>query len=260
MSGSAGDAGAAIAALRRATRPGEEQRALARLATEPQQRRAMEQFARALERAPDLRAALRDPRVLAVIGTALGIPEAAQQAGLAQRALSANPADPASFLGRLPDRRWRAAAETLQLHRRGLDGLRDPQVQARLAEGLQRAAWRRELEAANPGLGDAVLFGERAARGISSGFEVLGDPVLRRVVTTALGLPQELAFQSVESQLRAVTARLDLGRLSDPKEATRLVERYMIARAREVGGAAGPGGGPIGPGNWLTGLFVNRSA
>ncbi len=79
--------------------------------------------------------------------------------------------------------------------------------------------------------------------------------MLRRVVTTALGLPQELAIQSVETQLRAVTSRLDLDKLKDPKEATKLVERYLVARARE----AGPLGGLMGPGNWLTGLFVNRS-
>ncbi len=128
-------------------------------------------------------------------------------------------------------------------------------MRARLAEGLQRAAWRQELEGRSPGLGDAVLFRERAAQGLSSPFEVLGNPVLRRVVTTALGLPQELAIQSVETQLRAVTSRLDLDKLKDPKEATKLVERYLVARARE----AGPLGGLMGPGNWLTGLFVNRS-
>ncbi len=53
-----------------------------------------------------------------------------------------------------------------------------------------------------------------------------------------------------------MTSRLDLAKLSDPKEATKIVERYMIARARE----AGPAAGLMGPGNWLTGLFVNRSA
>jgi hypothetical protein len=74
------DAAAAVAAFRRVLKPGEEERALGRIATEPQQRRAMEQFKRAVDRAPDIRTALRDPRVLQVITTALGIPEGANQA------------------------------------------------------------------------------------------------------------------------------------------------------------------------------------
>jgi hypothetical protein len=228
------DAGAAVAAFRRAIGEGEEARALRRLGTAPQQKRAMEQFARAVARAPDIKTALRDPRVLEVIGKALGIPEASSQPGLAQRALLADPADRNGLLARLPDQRWKSAAETLNLKDRGIAALRDPQIQARLAEGLQRAAWRVELEEKSPGLGDAVLFRDKAAQGLSSPYEVLGNPVLRRVVTTALGLPPQLAVQSVEAQLRAVTAKLELDKLRDPRLAQRLAERYLVARAGEA--------------------------
>ncbi|MBY0339394.1 MAG: DUF1217 domain-containing protein [Acetobacteraceae bacterium] len=227
------DPSAAIAAFRRATADGAEARALERLSREPQQRRAMEQFRRAVERAPDAEAALRDPRVLTVLAVALGIPEAAGQAGLARRALLADPNERDGLLARLPDGRWREAAASLSLKRRGVATLRDPAVQARLAEGLQRAAWQRELDAAHPGLGDAVLFSERAP-GIRSTFGVLGNPVLRRVVTGALDLPPQLALQGVEAQARAVESRLDVARLKQPAAAQRLAERYLIARAREA--------------------------
>ncbi|MFN3447150.1 MAG: DUF1217 domain-containing protein [Roseococcus sp.] len=235
----AGDPGAAVAAFRRIDRPGEEARALARLAREPQQARALDQFRRAVERAPDIRAALRDPRVLSVLAVATGIPDAAGQPGLALRALLEDPANPESLVNRLPDRRWKAAAESLRLDQRGIEALRDPKVQERLADGLLRARWREELEASQPGLGDAVLFRESAARA-DGPYAVLGNPVLRRVVTGALGIPPQLAIQSVEAQARALTARLDLSKLQDPKEVQRLAERYLIARAREEeGGGAG---------------------
>lgn len=248
----AGDASAAISAFRRAIRPGEEQRALQRIGDMASPRVAMGRFEDALERARDVRAALRDPRVLGVIGTALGIPEAATQPGLAVRALTSDPADRRSVVNTLPDRRWKAAAETLRLHARGLDGLKDPKVQEQLAEGLRRAEWRRQLEQRAPGLGDAMLFRERAATGVSNTFELLGNPVLRRVVTTALGLPPQLALQSVEAQARAVEARLDVGRLRNPAEAQRLVERYLIARAGEAQ--------PDGAGAGLPGVLLSVSA
>lgn len=234
--------GLGIAMFRRMGKAGEEARALARLASEPAQQRAMEQFRRAVTRAPDIRAALRDPRVLEVVTRALGIPDAAGQPGLATRALLSDPADQKSLVNQLTDTRWKAAAQTLALNRRGLEALRDPAIQARLAEGLQRAAWNQELSRTSPGLGDAVLFREQAA-GVKNVYEILGNPVLRRVVTTTLGLPQELAVQSVEAQGRAVTARLDLAKLVNPKEVQRIAERYLALQTSTgaFGRAALPG-------------------
>jgi hypothetical protein len=192
----------------------------------------MDQFRRAVERAPDIRAALRDPRVLQVVATAMGIPEGGQQPGLALRTLLEDPTQRESLVNRLPDRRWKAAADALRLDQRGLAALRDPAVQARLQDGLLRARWRQELETAQPGLGDAQLFRDTAANA-DGAFGVLGNPVLRRVVSGALGLPKELAIQSVEAQARTLRARLDLDKLQDPREVQRLAERYLISRARE---------------------------
>ena len=47
----------------------------------------------------------------------------------------------------------------------------------------------------------------------------------------ALGLPQELVVQSIETQARAVTSRLDLNKLAKPGELQKLAERYLSARA-----------------------------
>lgn len=238
-----GDPGAAVAAFRRLSRAGEETRALDRLGREPAQQRAMDQFRRAVERAPDARAALRDPRVLQVLATALGLPDMVQQPGLAQRALLADPTQTDALVNRLRDSRWKAGAEALRLDQRGIAALRDPAVQARLQEGLLRARWRQELEGAQPGLGDAQLFRDTAASA-DGAFAVLGNPILRRVVTGALGLPKELAIQSVETQARALEARLDLDKLKDPKEVQRLAERYLVNRAREAS-AGSVGGGAL---------------
>lgn len=222
-----GDVGGAIAALRLALNPGEETKALARIGSEPMQKRAMEQFQKAVAKAPDIATALKDPRVLQVVTTALGIPDGASQPGLAIRALLSDPKDSKSLVNRLSDSRWKAAAEALQLGSKGIASLRDPKVQATLNEGLQRARWQGDLEAKQTGLGDAVVFRERAASVDGNVYAVLGDPILRRVITGALGLPDSIAVQPVETQARAVQARLKLERLDNPKEVQRLAERYL---------------------------------
>jgi hypothetical protein len=235
-----GDAAGAIPALRRALAPGAEAKALARLAKDPQINRELDAFAKAAAKATDVKAALRDPRVLNVLLPALGLPDAVGQPGLAARALTADPKQADGLLARLPDARWKAAAATLNLRERGVAALRDPKVQASLAEGLKRLAWKNELDAGQPGVGDALLFRERASSATSA-YAVLGDPVLRRVVTTALGLPQAIVVQPVETQARAITSRLDLAKLQDPREAAKLAERYVVAAAGGgIGGAASP--------------------
>ncbi|MDB5413157.1 MAG: hypothetical protein JWR10_1492 [Rubritepida sp.] len=223
-----GDIGSAIAALRRATAPGAEEKALARIASEPMQKRAMDQFRKAVEKAPDIRTALRDPRILQVVTTALGIPEGVDQAGLAIQALLSDPKDPKSLVNRLADTRWKAAAEALQLGTQGLDALKNPKVQATLDEGLQRARWRDDLETQQTGLGDVILFRERAGKVGGNVYNVLGDPIMRRVVTSALGLPLTIAIQPVETQARAVTSRYKLDNFNKPKEVEKLSERYLL--------------------------------
>lgn len=222
-----GDVGGAIAAFRLALQPGQEAKALARIASEPMQQRAMDQFRKAVAKAPDIKTALKDPRVLQVVTTALGIPDGASQPGLAIRALLSDPKDPKSLVNQLSDSRWKAAAESLQLGTKGIDALRDPKVQATLNEGLQRARYQDDLEAKQTGLGDAVVFQDRAAAVDGNIYAVLGDPILRRVVTGALGLPDSIAVQPVETQARAVEARLNLDKLAKPAEVQRLAERYL---------------------------------
>jgi hypothetical protein len=235
-----GDVGGAIAALRRALQPGEEAKALARIATEPMQKRAMDQFQKAVAKAPDIKTALKDPRVLQVVTTALGIPDGATQPGLAIQALLSDPKDPKSLVNRLSDTRWKAAAEALQLGTKGIDALRDPKVQTTLNEGLQRARWQDDLETKQTGLGDAVVFQDRAASVGGNVYAVLGDPILRRVITGALGLPESMAVQPVETQARAVQARLKLDKLDNPKEVQRLAERYLANVAMNETDATAP--------------------
>ncbi len=78
-----------------------------------------------------------------------------------------------------------------------------------------------------PGLGTAILF-KKVAATLDTPTKVLGSAIGREVVTTALGLPKQIAIQSLNAQEKAVTQRLDISKLSDPKFVDRLVQRYLI--------------------------------
>ena len=190
-------------------------------------------FRKAVTKADTVAQALANPSVMKVLLTANGLSDQLPYAALARKVLLSDPADPKSLVNRLADRRWSAVVKTFEFATKGIERLKDPKVQDTLADGYAEVAWRRGLEAGTPGLSDALDARERAAK-FTTALQVLGDPVLRRVVTTALGIPQEIAFQELPAQERAITTRLDLKRLQEPKFVAVLVQRYLLERQRSA--------------------------
>jgi len=248
----AADAARAIPALRRATEAGAEAKGIARERKDPVTLSALAQFRTALDAAPSIGAALQDPRILKVLLPALGLAGEEGKAGLVRQALLSNPADPKGLAARLGGA-WKAAAATLGVHATGLAGLRDPAMVQRLSDAYVKYQYRRGLDQEQPGLADALYVLESAGRARSP-YDVLGDPVLRRVVTGALGLPDQIAVQSVEAQGRALSARLRIETLQDPRVVRKLAERYLIAAAGRA--AATAASAPSDPLSVITGLAI----
>jgi hypothetical protein len=53
-------------------------------------------------------------------------------------------------------------------------------------------------------------------------------------VTTALGIPKQIAFQELGAQEKAITNRLDISRLQDPKFVDGLSQRYLLEKQKEA--------------------------
>lgn len=227
------DPSMAILALRRAVTG--ETKGAAKEAESPAFKRQAEAFKKAIDKAPDIKSALRDPKILSVLMPAMGMPDVVSQPGLVQRALLADPKDTKGLLSRLTDTRWKDVATALDLGNKGLDALKDPELQAKLLKALASGNWRTSQDDVATGVSDALYFQDKA-ESAKDVYAILGDPVLRRVVTGALGLPDELALQTIEAQGRVVTTRLKLAKLQDSKEVKRLAERYVMNRAMAANG------------------------
>jgi hypothetical protein len=91
------------------------------------------------------------------------------------------------------------------------------------------------LDQQMPGLGTALLF-KKAAKNFDTPIKILGSPLGREVVTTALGLPKQLAVQSLNAQEKALTQRIDPAKLKDPEFADRIAQRYLIMLNGGIGG------------------------
>ncbi|MCZ8277705.1 MAG: DUF1217 domain-containing protein [Acetobacteraceae bacterium] len=118
-----------------------------------------------------------------------------------------------------------------------LGSLSDPKMLEILSNGFTKYEYRTGLSETNPGMANAIYFSENA-KTVKSVYDILGNGVLRRVVLGALGLPDQIAIQPVETQARAITSRLKLVDLQDPTKVRAIAERYLMAEADKAAAKA----------------------
>jgi hypothetical protein len=118
-----------------------------------------------------------------------------------------------------------------------LGSLSDPKMLEILTNGFTKYEYRTGLSDKNPGMANAVYFSENA-KTVKSVYDILGNGVMRRVVLGALGMPDQIAIQPVETQARAVLARMKLTDLQDSAKVRALAERYLMAEADKAAAKA----------------------
>jgi hypothetical protein len=215
---------------------------IARLEKDPATQRDLQALEQAVARAKHPSDLLRNPRVLRLLMEAIGLADQAGNGGLARNALMSNLLDRQSLANRLPDQRWKAAAERLDFARSGLAKIRDPAVMAALKDGMIQYRRITGISAQSQAVADALYVRDLPKGEAPTLFAVLGDRVMRRVATTVTNLPQELALQSVEAQARTLGARFDPAQFADPKKRDALINRYLIVSSSAQGGLQVPGG------------------
>ncbi|MBN8875518.1 MAG: DUF1217 domain-containing protein [Rhodospirillales bacterium] len=215
-------------ALRNAERNGTRQVAIT--AKQPDVKLAVDAFRRGVAKATSVETLLSDPAVMKVLLRANGLGDQAGYTALAKRALLSDLNDPKSLANTLSDTRWKAVAKTYDFANKGLSVIKDAKVQQAIADGYAEITWRETLDRQTPGLSNALTFRAQAAK-VESVYDILGDKVLRDVVTKALGVPAQIAFQPLEAQAKAITSRLDLAKLKDAKFVENVAHRYLLAAA-----------------------------
>lgn len=212
--------------------------AVAQMAKDPVVARDIAAFRQGVTNATSIDAALTNPNVLKVLLTANNLGSQVQYAGLAKKVLLSDPADSNSLVNKLGNNAWLNATKTYNFAATGLAELQNPQVVATLTDAYAQVAWRQSLDTATPGLSNALAFLQQASSAKTAD-DILGDPINRTVVTTALGIPQEIAFQSLTAQENAITSHLDVAKLQDPKFVMTLTSQYLLAMQQQSQSGAG---------------------
>lgn len=149
---------------------------------------------------------------------------------LATKALTSNLSDPNSLANQLADTRWKTLAQNYNFSSAGLASMQKPATIASIASLYTTDTWQTSQDSVTPGLSNALAFKSQAAS-ITSVDQILSNITMRAVVTTALGIPQEIAFQSINAQEQAISTRVDITKFQDPKFVETFVQQYLIANA-----------------------------
>ena len=206
-------------------------------AQEPVVERAVNAFTAGVSSAKTVTDLLANPAVMKVLLTANGLADQIPHTALAGKTLQSNVNDAKSLVNKLTDTRWKDVVQTYDFANKGLSVIKDPAVVSTLANAYAEMTWRNSLDATTPGLSNALTFRGKAST-ITSVDQILGDPVMRTVVTTALDIPLQIAFQPLEAQEKAINTRVDITKFQDPKFTESFVQRYLIAANKNAAATA----------------------
>lgn len=197
----------------------------------PQIARDLSAFNAAVAKGPDAQTVLANPAVLRVLLTANGMADQLGFTALATKALLSDPNDQNGLASKLSstDPRWKTVASTFSFASKGLSVLRTPSVLKSIADQYAQQSWRQAQDAQTPGISKALAFIDQAS-GAKSVDDILGNSTLRTVVLGALGIPPQIAYQSLQAQELAVSSRMDVSRLQDPNYVQSLAQRYMMSQ------------------------------
>lgn len=230
-SGSVNAASNPLPALARAEQ--DQTQEIAATAKEPQVQRAIQAFTKAVQTATTPQQLLANPQALSVLLTANGLGDQVSYTALATKTLLSNANDSTALVNQLSDTRWKSVVQTYDFANKGLSIIQDPNVIQTIANGYAEITWRQSLDATTPGLSNALTFRGEASQ-ITSVDQILGDSVMRTVVTTALGIPLQIAFQPLEAQEKAITSRLDITKFQNPKFVESFTQRYLLAAQQQA--------------------------
>ena len=201
---------------------------IAQTAKQPAVARDIATFTAAVASATSAQQLLQNPTVLKVLLTANGLGDQVQYPALAQKALLSDTKNSSALANQLSDTAWKDTASLFDFANQGLAVLKKAGVVDTITSGYAEVTWRQSLDKTTPGLSEALTFRAGAAS-IKSADQILGNATYRAVVTTALGIPEQIAFQDIGAQEKAITNRLDISKLQDPKFVETLTTQYLLA-------------------------------
>jgi hypothetical protein len=169
----------------------------------------------------------RNHRLLKFVLSAYDLESEAQYPGKIRKILESDLTDIDSLANRFKDPRFLQLTKDLNFNAMGVTKLKLASTAQDLTTRYERIAYEKNLDEQAPGVRAAIEFNRRI-KDVTLTSQLLGDTVMREVITVANNIPKEIAYQEVESQVTAVERKVDLNSLkNDQNEIEKMVLRYL---------------------------------
>lgn len=186
-----------------------------------------------------------DKRLLRFTLAAYDLESEVTNIGKIRKILESDLTDPDSLANRFEDTRFKQLAADLNMGALKEVLLKSETTVNNIVTKYERVKYEQSLDEQAPGVRAAIEFKRRASN-ITQTVQLLGDSVLREVITVANNIPKELAIQEVSSQVTALERKVDVKKFKDSAEVDKMVMRYLTNKSAESTG---------GSGSYLLGLF-----
>jgi len=200
---------------------------VAQEALQPQVSQAITAFKTAVASSTSIQTALMNPDIQQVLLTANGLSNYIGETALVQKVLLSDPTDSNSLVNQMGDSTLLSTVQTYNFAKNGLAELQNPKVVSTLTNAYAEVEWRQSLDKATPGLANALSF-LSSASSIKSFNDIIGNETNFEVITTALGIPEDILNQDTTAQETAISSRLSYTQLQDPNYVTSLTDQYLL--------------------------------
>ena len=173
--------------------------------------RKIDSFNRNAEKIESVDDLLDDRRTFEFVLTAFGLQNELNNPGKMRVVLESDPDDINSFANRLNDPRFGEIAAFFNFANLGPTNIRQTDKQAEVINKFLENQFEVDAGNQNPAFRDALFF-LRSINDVQNTFDILGNLPLRGIVTQALGLPQQIALQSVDKQASLIERRFDVSK------------------------------------------------
>jgi len=207
---------------------------------EPEVARDVAKFTAAVTSATSISELLGNQDFLQVFLTANNLADQLPYTALVKKALLSDPTQSNSLANTLSDTNYASTVKAYDFYSNGLSAVQSTAEIASLVNAYAEVTWRNSLDQTTPGLSNALAFRANAST-YTTVDKILGDPTARTVVSTAYNIPEQLAFQPLEAQEKAITNNLDISKLQDPTFVNQLTQRYLINAQGSTSSSASTG-------------------
>ncbi|MFC3673939.1 DUF1217 domain-containing protein [Ferrovibrio xuzhouensis] len=177
-------------------------------------------------------------RLLTFVLKSYGLESEAQYPGKIRKIIESDLSDVNSLANRFQDPRYQQLTKDLSVNILGTGKLTLQSTTDDIVKKYQQTSYEQYLDDQAPGVRAAIEF-ERRIKDVTQTVQLLGDSVLREVVTVANNIPKELAYQETDAQIAALEKRVDLKNLkSDQGEIDKLVLRYLTFKDADGTGSS----------------------